>query len=70
MLLTETSQVGELRWVVRHSADHPVSGGLPHSIQESAENIEPKPGGVTTIMDIDRRHALQGFASVAPITRG
>lgn len=66
---TETSEVSKLRRVVRHCTHEPICSGLPHGVEQTAEDIYPNPAWVVAVREVDEMEAFlcSGRASVVPM---
>ena len=50
---TETGEVSELGGVVGHGTHEPVGGGLPHGVEDTAEDVQPDPASVAVVVEVD-----------------
>lgn len=49
-ILTETSQVGELRRVIGQRTHDPVCGGLPHGIEDAATDVQENAADIRPVV--------------------
>ena len=50
---TESSQVSQFGRIIRNGAHEPICSGLPHGVEETAENVEPDARMVYVILEVD-----------------
>ena len=67
---TETGEVSELGGVVGHGAHEPVGGGLPHGVEDTAEDVQPDPAGVAVVVEVDLVEGSGGGVTTGVVPGG